>query len=427
MRFKYKNEFDKRRRDLFKTITSAGISSGLLRSCGLVGGMMIARAAEAQGARKHLLLLTVGGAPDSEWRPSGSRMGAVSAPYDDVKQHMNFIAGGSMTQGGHGLMFERFTGGSFQAGDDSFDANIGKTIGADYPLRYLNLGVQTAANNLTVESVGGTRNEIPSIDDPRSAFSRLTLAAGGSGGGGGGSSSGGGSSPRQMYVDVHKEAIDALRVKLGQHEREKLESHLDAIEEVERGIAGSGSSSSGGTSTPPPPSGDSCTLTQPNASGEAGNLFDQTAKNQIAIAVLALRCNITASVSLAFGNDSHGFNIPGYNDVFHQSHHCCNEALDPYVTTARYMCGLAAETIRQADAAGLLSETIITQVTDMGDARAHNNTNVPMFVAGAGVRGGSVTNASGRRSVDLFQGVSDALGVSSHPQARNWSSSPISI
>lgn len=168
MRFRYKNEFDKKRRDLLKTITSAGVSSGLLQSCSLVGGMMIARAAEAQsGPRKSLLLLTVGGAPDSEWRPNGSTMGAVSKPYDSYKQHMNFIAGASMTQGGHGLMFERFTGGSFQAGDDSFDANVGKTIGANYPLKYLNLGVQTAATNLTVESVNNTRTEIPSIDDPR--------------------------------------------------------------------------------------------------------------------------------------------------------------------------------------------------------------------------------------------------------------------
>lgn len=426
MRIRYKNRFDKQRRDIMKTIASAGISSGLLRSCGLVGGMMIARATEAQsGPNKSLLLLCVGGALNEMWEPSaGMTLGSMSMPYEPVKSEMNFVAKGSMTSGGHGLMFERFTAGSFS--EDSFDVNMGKTIGANYPLRYLNLGVQTATSELTKEKSSSGQLRVPVIDDPRSAFSRLSNAVGGGAGGGGtgGGGTSGGVLPGRLYVDAHKEAIAALRTKLGQHEKEKLDSHLSAIEEFEQRIIMQEQEGSGGEPAPAPEV-QSCSSISMPAGSDAD--FDSTAKLQIEMAILALKCNLTASVSLAFGNDGHGFSIPGWDQVFHQSHHCC-PGTEPYEITGRYMCSLAARTINRAKEEGILDSTVITQVTDMGDARAHNNTNVPLFVAGGGsaVRRGTVTQASGKTSADLFQTVSNILGASEHPEARTWSSSPIS-
>ena len=88
------------------------------------------------------------------------------------------------------------------------------------------------------------------------------------------------------------------------------------------------------------------------------------------------------------------------------------------------MCGLGARTLVRAKEEGVLNSTVVTQVTDMGDARAHNNTNVPLFVAGGGnaVQRGRVTNASGKTSANLFQTVSNILGANQHPDARNWGS-----
>jgi len=397
-----------------KTITKAGVSAGLLRACSLVGGMMVARASEGQSRpSKSLLLFAAGGALDELWRPSGSMaLGPMSEPYEPVKSKMNFVAGGTMSPNaaGHGVMFAHFTGNSFS--EDSFDVNIGRTVGANRSLPYLNLGVQCGATLLSRQGNTG----IPTIDSPSTAFSLLTSNLGGGGGGGGG----GGTDPRQLYVDRHKEALQVLRQKLGQHEKEKLDSHLASIEDLEKKL-GSGGNNGGDNS-----GGGSCSsISMPSGSTSD---FDATAKLQIEIAILALKCDITSSVSIAFGEDNHQFNIPTYNQVFHQSHHCCPGTAD-YTITAKYMAGLCARTIRRVQEEGLLDTTLITQVTDMGDARAHNNVNVPLFVAGGGGAIGlnKVTNANGKNVKDLYQAVANALGANEHPNARNWSSSPISL
>ena len=411
MKFRYQNRFDKERRDIMKTLAHAGVSAGLLRACSLVGGMMVARATEAQaGPTKSLLLFAAGGALDELWRPSGSmQLGPMSEPYESVKSQMNFVAGGTMSPNaaGHGVMFAHFTGNSFN--EDSFDVNIGRTIGANRPLRYLNLGVQCSATLLSRQGTSG----VPTIDSPASAFSLLQSNLGGGGGGGGGSD------PRQLYVDRHKEALTVLRQKLGQHEKEKLDSHLASIEELESKIVDTG----GGDT---PSTGSSCSSVSMPAGSTSS--FDETAKLQIEIAMLALKCDITSSVSIAFGEDNHQFTIPTYNQVFHQSHHCCPGTAD-YTITAKYMAGLCARTISRAQAEGILNSTLITQVTDMGDARAHNNVNVPLFVAGGGgaIGRGKVTNASGKNVKDLYQAVANVLGADEHPNARQWSTSPVSL
>src|SRR4029450_5081971 len=107
----------------------------------------------------------------------------------------------------------------------------------------------------------------------------------------------------------------------------------------------------------------------------------------IEMAVLALKCELTASVSLAFGNDSHLYNVPGYGEC-HRSHHCCGDDPVEYSKTVKYMSGLCALALSRVKQEGLLASTIVTQVTDMGDARSHANDNVPLWIAGAGIRKG---------------------------------------
>lgn len=423
MKIRYKNRFDKERRDIMKTIAKAGISSGLLRSCSLVGGMMIGRAVEAQsGPNKSILLLAPGGGLDEYWTPRGGmQLGPMSSPYEDVKNEMTFVSGGSMAGGGgHGAMFRHFGGGfaPWSQGAASFDVIMGKTIGENRPIRYLNLGAESNSQDQLTHDGGG----VPTINSPTTAFSLLQGNLGGDGGGGGGGG-GGGSNPRRLYVDAHKDAIAALKQRLGQHEREKLDSHLTSIEELEGRLADSGG-------TPPPSNGGgggACSsVSMPSETG--GTSFEETAHLQIEIAMLALKCNITNSVSIAFGDDQHEFYIPTYADVVHDSHHCCPGA-DPYITTVNHMSGLCARTIRRAKEEGLLDSTLITQVSDMGDARAHDNRNVPMFVAGGGgaIGRGRVVSAGGKNSGDLFQGVANALGANQHPAVLNWSSNPINL
>jgi hypothetical protein len=156
----------------------------------------------------------------------------------------------------------------------------------------------------------------------------------------------------------------------------------------------------------------------------AGRSFDETAKLQIEMAVLALKCELTASVSLAFGNDSHNFQVPGYGEC-HGSHHCCGASVAEYTKTVSYMSGLCARTLARLKQEGVLATTIVTQVTDMGDARSHANDNVPLFVAGAGIRRGQITAANGKTQADIFQAVAQILRATEHPDARVWSANPL--
>src|SRR5690606_14114740 len=218
----------------------------------------------------------------------------------------------SLSGAGHGVMFHRFNNGSWS--EDSFDINLGKTIGANYPVQCLNVGT-TAESALSREGYNGR----PTITSPQAALD--VLFAGGGGGGGGG----GGKAPRQSVVDLHYAAVNSLRTKLGQHEKEKLDSHFTAIREIENTIESSGENPSG-----------SC----PQLGNTSVTGFDATAKLHADIVTLALSCNLSASVSIAFGTDAHTHFLDVLGRESHYSHH--NQGNDPqsYTEDIVYMQGL---------------------------------------------------------------------------------------
>ena len=414
MRKLYKNPFDKQRRDFMATVAKAGLANGLVRSFGLASAMMMSRAAEAaDGPSKVLMIYFAGGAIRSQYLPSGSSTKEKSRGYSDegVVGDINFLDNATLTNAGHGQMWGRFAAGY---SDTSFDIVVGRTVGANHPLAFLNVGVEQTSS----ESISRENNKsVPTINDPRTAFARLNSALG-SGGGSGNTSSGGSTStsPRRLFVDLHKDAIGALRSKLGQHEKEKLDSHTAAIERIEAELKDSGSNNPP-VNTPVQACGK---VSMPSSSGSG---FTAQAQLQMDIAILALSCNITASASIAFGRDQNDFLIPSniYSAPLHSSHHD-NGWEQKYVLTARYMAGLAAKTVSKAKAAGILRDTVVTQVSDMGNGNLHSNENVPMFVAGAGVRKGTVTNIGGKNQANVYATVAKIIGADAHPNFAKYKS-----
>ncbi len=409
MKIRYKNQFDKQRRDLIKTITGAGISKGLLNSFGMAGAMMIGRMAEAQtGPAKSFALYVAGGViPDLYTPSSNTSFKPMSQGYatEGVGGDINFLVGAATTNPGHGGMTHRF-GGTYY-GRGSFDLMMAKTIGANYPLDVLNLGVYMMDVQAS-PTIGDVGDKINTINDPQSAMRRITSSLGNGGGGGGGTNS------RQLFVDLHREAIRELNNKvLAQHEKEKLDQHLTSIEELEKKLA---PSSGGGASAPT--SVQSCS----SATMPAGNMdnFTSYTELQVAIGALALSCNVTASVSLCLGDDGSGFNIPGYPDKVHTSHHNDTQTWGQYITTAGYMFGLAAKTVRQLKDAGVLNDTLVTQNSDMGDGNAHSAPGTPMFMAGAGIRKNQVTQVNGASQMDMYETAAHILGADAHPVYKGW-------
>lgn len=398
---RYKNCFDKERRDFLRIVQHAGISAGLIKASSMLAGVMLARTAEAQTgqASKHCLVFSGGGCHPDKWFPSGGIFPAQSAPLQSHYSRLAVLRNATLSGAGHGVMFHRFNNGSWS--EDSFDVNLGRTIGVNYPVRYLNLGT-TAESALSREGFTGK----PVITSPQAALDMLFSGGGGQGG------SGGGNAPRQSVVDLHYAAISSLRGKLGQHEKEKLDSHFSAIRDIENAID---SGTNPGGNCPQPPS--------------AGvNGFDATAKLQADIAALALSCNITASVSVAFGTDAHTHFLDVLGRESHQSHHNQGNMPLAYTEDIVYMQGLTNYLLNSFNSHGLFASTIVTQVSDMGDADSHGNSNVPMLVAGASIAGGQTININNFTQSELYQTIGLKLRADQSPGGaayRSWATGTI--
>lgn len=395
---RYKDCFDKERRNFLSIVKNAGIAAGFIQASSMLAGVMLARTAEAQAGtlNKHCLIFSGGGCHPTKWFPTGGTLPVQSAPLQSHYSRIALLRNASLSGAGHGIMFHRFNNGSFS--QDSFDVNLGRTIGANYPVKYLNVGT-TADSSLSREGSTGK----PTITSPQAALDVLFS--------GGGASGGTGKAPRKSVVDLHYNAISSLQAKLGQHEKEKLDSHFTAIREIETAIG------TGGTSTSCP---------QPPNTAVTG--FDATAKLHAEIVALALSCNLTASASIAFGTDAHTHFLDVLGRESHQSHHNQGNLPAAYVDDIVYMQGLTKILLDKLNTRGLLSSTIVTQVSDMGDADSHGNSNVPMFVAGAGITGGRVVDIGGKTQSEIYQTIGLKLNADQSPNGaayRNWSTSTI--
>ncbi|WP_331350966.1 DUF1552 domain-containing protein, partial [Cellvibrio sp. UBA7671] len=361
-------------------------------------GVMLARTAEAQTGTptKSCLVFSGGGCQKDRWYPVNGVFPEQSAPLQTHYSRIAMMKNASLTGAGHGIMFHRFDNASFSR--DSFDVNMGRTIGANYPVKYLNVGT-TEESQLSRE---GSANK-PTITSPQTALDILFS---------GGTNTGTGTAPRKSIVDLHYPAVNSLKTKLGQHEKEKLDSHFTAIQEIEAAI-GSGTGGGGGGSCPKPAS-------------TAVTGFDALAKLQTDIAVLALNCNLTASVSIAFGSDAHNhiFDKLGGRSS-HQSHHF-NQV--QYSEDIAYMQSLTKNLLDKLNANGLLSSTTVFQMSDMGIADAHGNDDVPMILAGAGIAGGQLLDIGKKTQADIFHTLALKMRADQSPNStayRNWGGSII--
>jgi len=409
----YKNKFDKQRRDFLKILSAAGISRGLLQASPLVGGMMLSRMAEAQsGPNKSVVIYVPDGCIPELFFPNQnlSNLPVMSQPYSGVANECNFLRNMTHHRGGHGVMStiinNQWTG-------DSFDVNMGRILSNNMPFTYVNLGVHSNGHGYLTKD---NNAEVAFEDNPFNAFNRLFGNLPSSGGGGGGGNSKG------SVIDAHKQALDALSGKLGNYEKQRLDSHLTAIEETEARLQ----SLSGGSL--------SCNSGNPPAEFPLEyDTFEQQAHLQADIIATALSCNLTASCSLGLGNHQGEFAFPylNFTGIYHQSIHGGNNG-DPsyphFTETRAHMSSLSAYMIGALRDAGVLDTTIVCEVTDMGDGDGHGSNNVPLIMAGGGgaiQRGVSNAGSSSYTPLNMIHTAAVALGADQHPAYQGYANSVI--
>ena len=386
------------RRGILKTFVASGISKALISSSPLISGLLFARHADAQSAgtpNKSMAIYVPGGGIHNFWAPSGSGasmvLPAMSSSYESVKTECNFLLNMSHDNAGHGrlprILSNRWSG----SGVDTYDVFMGKQLGPDMPFTYVNLGVHSNGHGYLTRD-GNT--SIPFEDNPFNAF-RLLFG------------SGTGGSSKTPIIDAHVEATNAIKDKLAGYEIERLDSHLDAIADTQRRL----DELSGGSSCSAAPDATEFELTY--------DTFSQQARLQADIAVAALKCNITSSVSLGFGNHQGEFRIPelNYTGNYHQSHHggSNGQANYPYYTEMRNHLGsLSAYAIQRLGEEGILDSTMVVETTDMGNADTHSGTDVPLMIAGGGgaiQRGVTTASGGSYNQLDMLYTAAQACGV----------------
>lgn len=386
------------RRAVLKTFLASGISRALLARSSLVAGMMFARHADAQasGPNKTVAVYVPGGGIHDMWAPSGSgnamTMGPMSAGYEQVKTECHFLLNMSHESAGHGRMPRILSDSWGGSNRDSFDVFMGKQLGAGMPFTFVNLGVHSNGQGYLTRN-GNTR--IPFEDNPFNAF-RLLF----------GSNTGG--SEKTPILDAHADAARAIKSRLAGYEVDRLDEHLQAISDTQRRL----DDLAGGASCGAAPQDTEFPLTY--------DTFSQQARLQADIAVAALKCNITRSVSLAFGNHQGQFRIPelGYQGNYHQSIHGGSGGLPnyPYYTEMRNHLGsLTAYLIDRLREEGLLDSTVVIETTDMGHADKHGGSDVPLMIAGGGSaihRGVATSAGSAYNQLDVLYTAAKACGVS---------------
>tara|TARA_R110002049_G_scaffold154534_2_gene319039 strand:+ start:3903 stop:5189 length:1287 start_codon:yes stop_codon:yes gene_type:complete len=383
------------RRAVLKTFLASGISKAVISSSPLISGLLLARHSDALAAGtpdKCVSIYIPGGAIHDFWAPSGSgsemQMGPMSSGYDAVKSECNFLLHMSHENGGHGRM-PRLLSNNWQ--DDSFDVFMGHALGPDRPFTYINLGTHSNGSGYITRDGGSS---VPFQDNPFTAYKLLF-----------GASAGG--SEKSPILDAHAAAAKAIKDKLAGYEVQRLDEHLQAISETQRRL----DDLAGGSSCSAAPVATEFPLTYDN--------FSQQARLQADIAVSALQCGLTSSVSIAFGNHQSELRIPelNYTGSYHQSIHGGSGGLPnyPHYTELRNHLGsLSAYLIQRLYERGILDSTVVLETTDMGHADVHGNADVPLMIAGGGSainRGVSTVAGDGYNNLDLLHTAAKACGV----------------
>lgn len=375
------------RRSFLRMLGAAGVASPLALTLGR-------NAIAASGDVKVMFVYMPDGVIPSLWHPTGGAtdftLPQMSAPLEAVKDDLVFVRGLKMYAGGathEGGVAKLLTGD----GPMSLDVFLGEQIGTDTPHKSVQLGVATNFQNGSGSmSYIGPGQQVAPDDNPLSAFERLF-----------GDLQGPEAPPpgpdwaqirSTRVIDRSIDDLQRLRTRLGTTERDKLDIHLDALQEVEAQIKGTVTGS--------------CEQVVWNTEGfavseadsypktwEKEEEFARVGKLQMDLAVLALSCGVTRVSSLMWSHPVSPTRIPGLGTTVanHDASHYGVDlggslALD-YIAYKRFFCEQLAYLVQQLGATpdgdgSLLDNTILFMGTDINDGNQHDHGDMPFVLAG---------------------------------------------
>ncbi len=330
-----------------------------------------------------------------------------------------------------------FTGGDFKSmGLYSIDQMLAEQIGNKTRFDSVQIGVGTDGGEGQEGLFQGLGNrrcifkngaEVKPDQDAAVLFARLFGAAAAT-------PTASGSSNTQLLLDARnryargKSLLDHLIGQVtdikglaGSHEQAKLDQHLTALRELERGLQDPDAAGSSGGGVPMP----SAACASPSINGGAD--FPKVAADMTQIAYQAINCDLTRILSfqwLGSGDQVQTFPWVNVNDTHHGLEHGSSDPDDPkmrerFVVVQRWILEQVATLMNllkaTADVNGNLLDNSISVVTTDMSTGDHEPDPYQIFLIGKG--GGAVTpgrtlSVPGRSHNDLLISVGNAMGGS---------------
>lgn len=327
---------------------------------------------------------------EGTWHPTGDPMNPslnlMTQSFAPVKEHITWLQGLNMYGGGgshQGGARKVLTGN----GETSLDVVLGQqaNIGGKTPISNINLGAMANFQAGTTDHVHYLNGvSVKPEDDPVAAFNRVY----------GLSSVGadlGDYDPRRDIISLTNKEITALmKNDLGMDERIKLETHVDALNDLQKKLDGVATNMPGA-------SGGICDINSFNPQNFATESpdgvyppfihleenFEPIANLQVDLITRLLACDMTRVAGLQLSHTTSNF----------RSHHSISHNFSQaWVDSLDFFYGFIVKLIQSLkavpDGSGtLLDNTLIYMYSCLGDGKLHDHNDMPFMLAGGGAMG----------------------------------------
>jgi hypothetical protein len=393
--------------------------------------------------RRLLIFYTPNGTIDAQWRPSGGEtdftFGRILQPLELFRDQLIVLGGMQMpladsgfgshhTRGVGGLLTGRpILEGTFEsagpptagwASGISIDQHIAKTLAPPTAFRSLELGVQVVDAEVRGRlSYSGPSAPLPPIESPYAAFDRIFAGV-----------TAGSADPtlealrrkRQTVLGLVREELGDARLRVGGEDRQKLDAHLESVQDIERRLAGP--APGGGTGCSPP-------SLQQGFDPQLAEQMPLVGQLQMDLLASAFACDLTriATLQWTHAESDHSFPFLGIEQFHHTMSHAgdsdaaAQENLTQintwYAEQLAYLLGKLAS---YPEGEGtLLDNTVVLWCNEVGKGNNHEHRDLPFLLAGS--CGGhfatgrfldyQASGAAGHPHNDLLVSLANAMGT----------------
>lgn len=417
-----------------------------------------ARAQSATVPKRLVVFYSSGGTVREQWLPTMINgtltLGPILAPLESHKSQLLVVDGlgyysspGGFADGHYGVLPASLTGsvpvvvdssnGTTQATGISIDQAIANAIGAQNPVRSLQLGVgvEMLAPDLDTLSYAGDRRPLRPQNDPFATYQRIF---------GGVMPLVPGAQAAQQLVKDRKSVLDfvtfdlgRLKSVLGTSDRSKLDAHLEGVRQLENALAAA-----------PPPSSCGKPSLGTAVDVNANDNIPALSKASIDMLVAALACDLTRVATLQHGRagalhrhtwlgpDFSFANSDGTTGVHGLAH--ANGNPGPRQLLARCNTWYAGQVAYLMDRlksvpegnGTLADNTLVLWMNEFGNGGAHDKTQIPYVLLGSlggHFKTGQLVSFPGKPHNALLVSLGQAFGLpltSFGAPAFNWGALP---